>query len=82
MSLTKLHFLFVSICMPSSSRNVVYCGILSFQRVILLLDARHGFKKLDIEFLEQLYDPKGPSTLGAIAGKQIGCNNGLPNTVL
>lgn len=34
------------------------------QRVMLLLDARHGFKKLDIEFLELLYDPKGPSPLG------------------
>lgn len=31
---------------------------------MLLLDARHGFKKLDMEFLEQLYDPKGPSPLG------------------
>ena len=31
---------------------------------MLLLDARHGFKKLDIEFLEILYDPKGPSPLG------------------
>ena len=30
----------------------------------MLLDARHGFKKLDMEFLEQLYDPKGPSPLG------------------
>ena len=34
------------------------------QRVMLLLDARHGFKKLDMEFLELLYDPKGPSPLG------------------
>eukprot|EP00752_Nemacystus_decipiens_P003097 g2868.t1 len=34
------------------------------KRVMLLLDARHGFKKADIEFLEQLYDPKGPSPLG------------------
>lgn len=34
------------------------------KRVMLLLDARHGFKKLDMEFLEQLYDPKGPSPLG------------------
>ncbi|CAM9674857.1 unnamed protein product [Ascophyllum nodosum] len=34
------------------------------KRVMLLLDARHGFKKLDIEFLEILYDPKGPSPLG------------------
>lgn len=32
---------------------------------MLLLDARHGFKKADIEFLEQLYDSKGPSPLGA-----------------
>lgn len=31
---------------------------------MLLLDARHGFKKADIEFLELLYDPKGPSPLG------------------
>ncbi|CAM9167220.1 unnamed protein product [Pylaiella littoralis] len=34
------------------------------KRVMLLLDARHGFKKADIEFLERLYDPKGPSPLG------------------
>lgn len=34
------------------------------QRVMLLLDARHGFKKLDMEFLDLLYDPKGPSPLG------------------
>lgn len=34
------------------------------QRVMLLLDARHGFKKADIEFLGLLYDPKGPSPLG------------------
>lgn len=31
---------------------------------MLLLDARHGFKKADIEFLGLLYDPKGPSPLG------------------
>lgn len=37
------------------------------QRVMLLLDARHGFKKKDIEFLELLYDPKGPSPLGEYA---------------
>ncbi|CAM9477924.1 unnamed protein product, partial [Sphacelaria rigidula] len=34
---------------------------------MLLLDARHGFKKKDIEFLELLYDPKGPSPLGEYA---------------
>ncbi|CAM9639813.1 unnamed protein product [Ectocarpus sp. 4 AP-2014] len=34
------------------------------KRVMLLLDARHGFKKADIEFLGLLYDPKGPSPLG------------------
>ncbi|CAM9227076.1 unnamed protein product, partial [Scytosiphon promiscuus] len=34
------------------------------KRVMLLLDARHGFKKADIEFLELLYDPKGPSPFG------------------
>lgn len=31
---------------------------------MILLDARHGFKKLDLEFLDELYDPKGPSPLG------------------
>lgn len=40
------------------------------QRVMLLLDARHGFKKADIEFLERLYDPKGPSPLGTWGSQQ------------
>lgn len=31
---------------------------------MLLIDARHGFKQLDVEFLGSLYDPKGPSPLG------------------
>lgn len=39
---------------------------------MLLLDARHGFKKADIEFLEQLYDPKGPSPLGKRVHAPVG----------
>lgn len=38
---------------------------------MLLLDARHGFKKLDMEFLALLYDPKGLSPLGERLGDGI-----------
>lgn len=41
------------------------------QRVMLLLDARHGFKKLDMDFLELLYDPKGPSPMGELSYHMI-----------
>lgn len=42
---------------------------------MLLLDARHGFKKKDIEFLELLYDPKGPSPLGEYAMHALDCSS-------
>ncbi|CAM9570896.1 unnamed protein product [Discosporangium mesarthrocarpum] len=34
------------------------------KRVMLLLDARHGLKQRDVEFLQHLYNTKTPSPLG------------------
>ncbi|CAM9494611.1 unnamed protein product [Chrysoparadoxa australica] len=41
------------------------------KRVCMLVDARHGFKSTDVQFLRKLYDPQGPSPLGPYAPPKL-----------